>query len=111
MPSAQRLLEADVTTMVQFFSSYRDPERVKKALDPLVKFVALASSSQRMVFLEFVSFWKLYPDVPMTLFEEVLNRRDDLDRAAVKEIMESCRKKTQEDKIVEAAPSIFSKLK
>jgi hypothetical protein len=111
MPAAATLLSSDVSSIIAFFSTYRDPDRVKKALDPLAKFVALIGSSQRMIFLEFVSFWKVYPDVPLGLFEEVLGRRDDLERAAVKEIVESCRKKTQEDKIVEAAPSIFSKVK
>lgn len=111
MPNASSLLESDVTIIINFFSAYRDPERVRKAMDPLAKFVALISSSQRMIFLEFVSFWKVYPDIPLSLFEEVLLRRDDLEKSAVKEIVESCRKKTQEDKIVEAAPSIFSKVK
>lgn len=108
---AQALLEADVASIQRFFGTYRDPERVKKAVDPLAKFVALAASSQRMLFLEFVAFWKLYPDIPLAFVEEVLQKRDDLDRPAIREIMESCRKKTKEDKIMEAAPSIFAKIK
>lgn len=111
MPAAPGRLEGDVQAVLAFFSSYRDGERVRRALDPLAKFTALVCSSQRMIFLEFVSFWKLYPDLPLSYFEEVISRRDDLDRTAVREIVESCRKKTLEEKIMEATPSIFSKIK
>lgn len=111
MPAAASLLEADVAAMCQFFAGYRDAERVKKALDPLARLVALISSSQRMLFLEFVAFWKVYPDLSLGLFEELLTRRDDLDKTTIREIIESCRKKTaEESKIGDIAPSIFSKL-
>lgn len=111
MASAPDLLAQDVQASIRSFSAWRDESRVKKAIDPLTKFVALISSSQRMIFLEFVSFWKIYPDLSMSLYEDVLAKRDDLDRAAIKEIMENCRRKTLEEKILEVTPSIFSKLK
>lgn len=111
MPSAQEGLAADVQTMISFFSQHRELERVRKFTDPVSKFIDLVTSSDKMIFLEFVSFWKTYPDMPMALFEEVLSKRDDLDKTAVKHIMENCRNKTREEKILEAAPSIFAKIK
>lgn len=103
--------EADTRTVLDFFSEHRDARRVQKAVDALQKFTSLVSSSQKMVYLEFFAFWKVYPDLPLQLFEEVLARRDDLDRSSIKDIMETCRKKTQEERITDVQPSIFSKLK
>lgn len=107
------LFESDFRTTLDFFSTYRDERKVQKAVDPLLKFVNLVTSSQKMVYLEFFAFWKIYPDIPFGLFEEILGKRDDLDRAAIKDILETCKKKSAaaaEEKPADIAPSIFSKI-
>jgi len=109
--AALELFEADCALATDFFSEHRDPRRVQKVMDALSKFTGLISSSQKMVYLEFFAFWKVYPDLPLQLFEEVLARREDLDRAAIKDIMETCRRKTQEERIADVPPSIFSKVR
>jgi hypothetical protein len=64
-----------------------------------------------MLFLEFVALWKAYPDLPFPYFEEVLHRRDDLDKAVFKEVVENCRNKTREGTVADTGTkSIFSKL-
>jgi len=58
--------------------------------------------------------YKEYPDVPLNLIENVLYKRDDLQNAQVKEIMEQCHQKAKEEKEkdVEAKEitTVFSKL-
>ncbi len=106
-----QILEDDLRTTLDFFSTFRDPRRVQKVMDALQKFTNLITSSQKMVYLEFFTFWKVFPDLPIQVFEEVLAKRDDLDKAALKDILETCRKKTLEDqRPTDIQPSIFSKL-
>lgn len=101
----------DLTAATEYFSTLRDPRRVQKAIEPLDKFVDLITASPKVIYLEFFSFWKAYPDLPIGFLEEVLARRDDLDRSAIKEIVETCRKKTLEEKPpTDIQPSIFSKI-
>jgi hypothetical protein len=65
-----------------------------------------------MIYLEFFAFWKVYPDLPMQLLEEVLMRREDLDKHMVRDIMDTCRRKTQEERPADIQqPSLFAKLK
>lgn len=109
--SCQEYFENDLKETLEFFSTWRDPRRVQKALEALQRFVSLITSSQKMVYLEFFAFWKIFPDMPLALFEEVLSKRDDMDRSAVKDIMETCQKKTLEERPTDIQPSIFSKIK
>jgi hypothetical protein len=47
----------------------------------------------------------------MAFLEEVLSKRDDLDRSTLRGIVDTCRKKTLEEKqAAETQPSIFAKL-
>jgi len=111
MGRAPSLFVADLTALQECFALHRDPERVKRAIDPLARCIALICSSERMLFLEFAAFYKMYPDLKLSFFEEVLLKRDDMEKAAVKELVENCRKKTKEEKFVDTPPSVFSKLK
>lgn len=108
--SCAEYFQADLATCADFFSAYRDPRRVEKLVDPVRKFVGLVTSSQKMVYLEFFAFWKVFPDMPLAIFEEVLAKRDDLDKYAIRDIVETCRKKTLEERPVDAQPSLFAKL-
>jgi len=111
MQECPGLFQQDVASIYAYFCQVRDEKRVKRSVDALDKLISLVVSSRKMVFLEFFAFWKVYPDIPLSFLDDVLSRRDDLDKQAIKEIMETCRKKTQEEKVHEQAPSIFSKLK
>lgn len=104
------LFQSDLATISGFFRKLRDEKRVQKAMDVLDKTVALVVSSPKMIFLEFFAVWKVYPDMPLAFLENVLFRRDDLDKQTIRDLMETCRRKTQEEKVIEVAPSIFSKL-
>lgn len=110
--SAPELLDRDISSLTRFFSRFRDPKRVEKAIDPIVKLRTLLCASRKMVFLEFFALLKAYPDAPLALMEELLAKRDDFDRPAVKEVMDSVRAKLQEEKVVDSpVQSVFSKIK
>lgn len=106
------LFEADSRALVDFFTEHRDARRVQKAVDPVQKFGSLVSSSPKMIYLEFFAFWKVYPDMPMQILEEALIRREDLDKHTVRDILDTCRRKTQEERPADIQqPSLFAKLK
>lgn len=110
--SAADLLERDISILVRFFSKFRDPKRVERAVDPLVKLRTLLVASKKMVFLEFIALLKAYPDAPLVLLEELLAKRDDFDRPTLKEVMDSVRAKLREEKHIDSTTtSIFSKIK
>lgn len=107
------LLLKDTQTLQNFFSRFRDPKKVEKALDPLVKLRTLLMASEKMIFLEFFALVKAYPDISIDLVEELLAKRDDIDKSALKDLIEPIRSKLlHEDKHIETTnTSIFSKLK
>lgn len=72
--------------------------------------VSLFESNPRMLYLDFYSLWRAYPDVPLSFIEKLLSKRDDLDKAQLNEMMETVKQKTKEDAIVDFQPSLFSKL-
>lgn len=110
--SAADLFAHDIETLQKFFSRFRESKKVEKALDPLVKLRTLLMASEKMIFLEFFALIKTYPDVPLALIEELLGKRDDMDKQTLKELVDSIRSKLKEEKHIENTnPSIFSKLK
>lgn len=111
-PTASDLLIRDIQCLQKFFSRFRDPKKVEKALDPFVKLRTLLIASEKMIFLEFFALVKVYPDVPLPLIDELLNKRDDLDKQTLKELIGSIKSKLKEEKHIESTnTSIFSKLK
>ncbi|KAJ3034579.1 hypothetical protein HDV00_004942, partial [Rhizophlyctis rosea] len=78
----------------------------------LEKIISLIESEAGMAFLDFYALWKQFPDVPMDFVENVLSKRDDLDKAQVKEIMETCRTKAKEEiaRVEGVGPTVFSKM-
>ncbi len=120
MPAAAALLAEDNSSLADYFGRLRDPARVAKALEPHGRFIDLVTASPRMVFLEYVSVSKAFPDLPLGLVEDVLGRRDDLEKATIREIVANCKKKAVEEARLGAsdgapssgsgARSIFSKI-
>lgn len=111
-PDAAELILRDLNTLQKFFSRFRDAKKVEKALDPLVKLRILLMASEKMIFLEFFALVKVYPDVPLPVIEELLMKRDDLDKQTLRELIGSIRSKLKEEKHIENVnTSVFSKLK
>jgi hypothetical protein len=51
----------------------------------------------------------VYNDVPLSFVEEIWMKRDDLDKATVKEAISNCKQKAKEGN-PDATTSLFSKL-
>lgn len=112
MPVAVERMRSDLDSLVEFFSRLKSPKRAKAAFDVVEKLIAFIESNPRMAFLDFYALWKPYPDVPLEFAELLLSRRDDLEKAQIKEIMETCRSKAKEEgsKLEAIQPTIFSKM-
>ncbi|KAJ3103186.1 SNARE-binding exocyst subunit S6 [Phlyctochytrium planicorne] len=113
MPGCVDRMKADLELIIEFFSRFRTAKRVKAAFEVKEKIINFIESNPRMIFLDFYSLWKAYQDLPLTFVEDLLNKRDDLDRSQVKEIMEQCKERVMEERErsngKEITPSVFSK--
>jgi hypothetical protein len=107
-------MKADLEMVIEFFSRYKAPKRVKASFEIMEKIIGFIESNPRLLFLDFYALWKAYPDVPLSFVEELLHKRDDLERSEIREIMEQCRTKVLEEKEKNAGKewpqSLFSKL-
>ncbi|KND01143.1 SNARE-binding exocyst subunit SEC6 [Spizellomyces punctatus DAOM BR117] len=113
MPMATEKMRAELSQVIDFFTRYKTAKRVKAAFEVMEKIIGFVESSPKMAFLDFYSLWKAYPDCPIEFFEWLLSKRDDLDKTQVREVMDACRSKAQEERPeqVQVQPTIFSKLK
>ena len=109
MPDALQFAKEDLEACITFWSEYRPAKRVKQSFDIFEKILGLLEASASLIFLSWYSLWKAYKDVPMAFVEDLLSKRSDLDRSAVKEAMTSCKAKASEGPS-EGESSIFSKL-
>ncbi|KAI8832478.1 exocyst complex component Sec6-domain-containing protein [Chytriomyces cf. hyalinus JEL632] len=111
LPLAAEKMRADLGLAVDFFSRYKAEKRVKASFDVMSKIIAFVESSGSLIFLDFYTFWKAYPDVPMTFVEEMLYKRDDLDRAQIREVLEQAKQKVAEEReaIPDLPTTLFSK--
>ncbi|KAI8621413.1 exocyst complex component Sec6-domain-containing protein [Chytriomyces sp. MP71] len=98
LPLAAEKMKLDLEMAVEFFSRYKAEKRVKAAFDVMYKIIAFIESNGSLIFLDFWTFWKAFPDVPLTFVEELLYKRDDLDRTQIREVMEQAKQKVAEEK-------------
>ncbi|KAJ3211678.1 SNARE-binding exocyst subunit S6 [Dinochytrium kinnereticum] len=114
MPGAVDKMKNDLDMIIEFFSRFRTAKRVKVAFEVIDKIINFLEANPRMIFLDFYSLWKAYPDVPLSFIEDLMSKRDDLDRAQIKEIMEQCKERVLEEREKtggkEVPSTIFSKI-
>jgi exocyst complex component 3 len=109
MPQALQLIRSDLNGAMTFWAEYKTQKRVKTSFDLIEKIVGILESSETMIFLSWYNLWKCYNDVPMTFIEDLLHKRDDLEKSVIKETVVNCKNKSKEAN-TEAVPSLFSKL-
>jgi hypothetical protein len=109
MSQFSRFVKADMDAAMNFWSEYKTQKRVKQSFDLIEKIVALIESSETMIFLSWYSLWKTYNDVPISFVEEMLSKRDDLEKNAIREAISHCKEKSKESNS-EAVPSLYSKV-
>ncbi|KAJ3190257.1 SNARE-binding exocyst subunit S6 [Gaertneriomyces sp. JEL0708] len=112
MPMAVDRMKADLNRITSFFNNYKPVKRVKAAFEVMEKIIAFVEASPKMAFLDFYSLWKAYPDCPIEFFEWLLSKRDDMDKATLKEVTEACRSKAMEERPegTKTQETIFSRL-
>ncbi|GAA6017346.1 hypothetical protein JCM11491_000640 [Sporobolomyces phaffii] len=113
MPKAVDRMRRDIDKSVEFFSIYKNKKELEGYFDVLESVLTLLSASKMMVFLDYWPFRRKYgPQLAFT--EALMKARDDLDKSAVNEIMESVKRKVKETKVVgdgmDEAPSIFDRM-
>ncbi|KAJ2726234.1 SNARE-binding exocyst subunit S6 [Coemansia sp. Benny D115] len=97
----------------KFFKQHMDAAAVSETLNVVRILISLIDSTPTMIFLEFFSVKKQYPDLPLALIEDILTKRDDLEKQQLKSILESLRQKSKGDTGSSLAKqrTLFSKLK
>ncbi|GAA5990272.1 hypothetical protein JCM10908_005903 [Rhodotorula pacifica] len=110
IPQACERMRKDIDLAFEFFLQYKPKTELVSYFDVLESVLTLMSASKMMVFLDYWPFRKKYG--PALAFTEALMKaRDDLDRSAVNEIMESVKRKVASEKLDEPdAPSIFDRM-
>ena len=108
------IMQDDYQLLVEFFSKYRPQKRIQRACEPIEKIISLLGSSEDSVFLDFYALFQAYADVPFSFIEEILAKRNDLEKAQLKAILETCKAKMKEEKSSTTSntqvASVFSKL-
>ncbi|KAA1082358.1 SNARE-binding exocyst subunit S6 [Puccinia graminis f. sp. tritici] len=109
IPAAVDRIRADVKISYSFFVTYKSSTELKAYFKVLEHILGVLSASRTMFFLDWHSFAKEYGPAVVGFTEGLLKARDDLDRTAVNELMETIKKKKSE--LVEPElPTIFSRL-
>ncbi|KAK4050257.1 SNARE-binding exocyst subunit S6 [Microbotryomycetes sp. JL201] len=110
IPQALDKMRRDVDKAKEFFRLYKSDKDLEAYFDVLETVLTLMSSSKMMVFLDYWPFRKKYgPNLGFV--ENLMKARDDLDRSAVGDIMESVKRKVSNEILSEPeTPSIFSRL-
>ncbi|GAA5888098.1 hypothetical protein JCM5296_005432 [Sporobolomyces johnsonii] len=110
MPQAVERMRQDVDRAFEFFLLYKNKKELESYFDVLESVLTLMSASKMMVFLDYWPFRKKYgPNLAFT--EALMKARDDLDRGAVNDIMDSVKRKVNSEKVdAPEQPSIFDRM-
>ncbi|KAJ2452977.1 hypothetical protein EV183_002562 [Coemansia sp. RSA 2336] len=110
---ASEKLNLEMHRASKFFKEHMDSAAVSETLNIVRILISLIDSTPAMIFLEFFSVKKQYPDLPLALIEDILSKRDDLEKQQLKTILESLRQKAKGDTGSSLAKqrTLFSKLK
>ncbi|KAJ2801721.1 SNARE-binding exocyst subunit S6, partial [Coemansia helicoidea] len=90
-------LHSELHRASKFFKEHMDGGAVSETLNVVRILISLIDSTPAMIFLEFFSVKKQYPDLPLALIEDILAKRDDLEKAQLKSIVDSLRQKSKGD--------------
>ncbi|CAH1760027.1 9778_t:CDS:2 [Entrophospora sp. SA101] len=109
-PDCITRIKNDDTLAFEFFQQVIPAQQYKVIFNALSRIHTLLESSRKTIFIDYYDLKKAYGDVPLKLIEDILSKRDDLDRSQVKEIMENFKAKSKEAGEYTGKPTIFSKI-
>lgn len=109
---AAERMRGDQKRVQDYFSTLKNGKRVIQSLDVVDKVITFVEANPRLVFVEFYNLWKNYMDVPYLYVEELVLKREDLDKAQGKELLESIKEKMKEDPPRDYVPvvTVFAKV-
>ncbi|KAI1315091.1 SNARE-binding exocyst subunit S6 [Mortierella claussenii] len=112
-PACTDRLQQDRASVFNFFNLYKSTSDLEQDFDAIEQLHKFACSTKKTAYLHFYSMKRIYHDLPITLVEDILGRRDDLDRSSIKEIMDPIKEKFKDKDPIDAArtPTLFSKVK
>ncbi|KAI5478010.1 exocyst complex component sec6 [Pseudohyphozyma bogoriensis] len=110
IPQSIDRMRRDIDVAFDFFSVFKPRKELEAYFDVLESVLTLVSASKMMVFLDYWPFRKKFgPN--LAFVEALMKARDDLDRSAVSDIMESVKRKVNSEIVAEPeVPSIFTRL-
>ncbi|KAI9333387.1 exocyst complex component Sec6-domain-containing protein [Pilaira anomala] len=112
MDTCLEKIENDVRLSFNFFAKYTSVQEMEERFDVIEKVHTLLESNRRMIFVDYYTLRQAYPDVPLAFVENILSKRDDLDKSALKDIMEGIKAKAREyEPDANTPPTIFSRIK
>ena len=96
MPAATERIRQDINDAYQFFGTYKKMKELEPQMEVLDQVLSMLEASKSLVFLSYWSFAKVHG--PCIQFVEALMKaRNDLDRSAVSEVMDSVKRKVKDE--------------
>jgi hypothetical protein len=100
MATAVDRIKEDIGLAFEFFSTLKPAKELETYFEVVELALALLEASKSLAFLSFWEFAKIHgPNLPFV--EGLMRARDDLDRAAVNEIMESVKRKVKDENLTD----------
>jgi exocyst complex component 3 len=100
MPATIDRIKDDVREAFQYFATLKPSKELERTFDVVDLVLGLLEASRSMAFLANWDFAKVHgPNIQFV--EAVMKAREDLDRTAVSEVMESIRRKVKDEDIKE----------
>lgn len=110
MPASIDRIKDDMADAFKYFSTLKPSKELERNFDVVDLVLGLLEASRSMVFLSYWDFAKVHgPNVAFV--ESLMRAREDLDRTAVNEVMESVKRKVKDENIAEPEePTIMKKI-
>jgi len=110
MPAAIGQIKNDVSEAFQFFSTIKPANELEGYFEVIEMVLSLLEASKSLVFLSFWSFAKKHGPC-LAFIEGLMKAREDLDRSAVNEVMESVKRKVKDEGLTDPLqPTIMKKI-
>ena len=100
MPAATTQIKDDVGEAFQFFATVKPAKELEGYFEVVELVLALLEASKSMVFLSYWTFAKRHGPC-LAFVDALMKARDDLDRSAVNDVMDSVKRKVKDEGIVD----------
>ncbi|KAF9989808.1 SNARE-binding exocyst subunit S6 [Mortierella antarctica] len=112
-PACTDRLQQDRAVVFNFFVHYKSVGDLEQDFDAIEQLHKFMCSTKKTAYLNFYATKRIYHDLPIPLVEDILARRDDLDRSSIKEVMDQIKEKFKDKDSIDASrtPTIFSKVR